>query len=68
MNPTHRQNRIFMHNISRKDSNHQIFQNSKKHKNLKNKGRYRKYHGMRRNVQRMPKSREKSARKTHNMT
>jgi hypothetical protein len=33
--PTHRHNRIFMHNISRKYSNHQIFQYSKKHKNLK---------------------------------
>jgi hypothetical protein len=37
-------------------------------KAYKNEGRYSKYHGMRRNVQRMPKSREKSARKTHNMT
>jgi hypothetical protein len=31
----HRQNRIFMHNILRKYSNHQIFKYSNKHKNLK---------------------------------
>jgi hypothetical protein len=37
-------------------------------KTKKNKGRHREYQGMRRDVQRMPKSREKSARKTHNMT
>jgi hypothetical protein len=37
-------------------------------KTEKNKGRYNKYHGMRRYMQRMPKSREKSTRKTHNMT
>jgi hypothetical protein len=34
INPAHRQNRIFMHNISRKYSNHQLFEYSKKHKNL----------------------------------
>jgi hypothetical protein len=37
-------------------------------KTSKNKGRDREYHGMRRDVQRMPKSQEKSARKTHNMS
>jgi hypothetical protein len=35
INPTYRLNRIFMHNISRKFSNQQIFEYSKKHKNLK---------------------------------
>jgi hypothetical protein len=34
----------------------------------KNEGRHSKYHRMRRDVQRMPKSLEKSARKIHNMT
>jgi len=35
INPAHKQKRIFMHNISREYSNHQIFKYSKKHKNLK---------------------------------
>jgi len=35
INPSHKHNRFFMHNISRKYSNHQIFQYSKKLKNLK---------------------------------
>jgi len=56
-----------MHNISREYSNQQIFQYSKKHKNLKNNERHNEDHGMRRDVQRMPKYREKSTRKTHNM-
>jgi hypothetical protein len=57
-----------MHNISRKYYNQQLFQYSKKHKKLKRTQEDTKYHGMRRDVQRMPKSREKSARETHNMT
>jgi len=53
-----------MHNISRKYSN--ILKSTKLKK--KEEGRYIKYHGNRRDVQRMPKSREKFVRKTHNMT
>jgi hypothetical protein len=68
INPAHRHNRFFMHNISRKYHNQQIFQYSKSIKTKKIKGRHKKDHGMRRNVQRMPKSRDKFERKTHNMT
>jgi hypothetical protein len=56
--------RIFMH---KKDPNKQIFQYSKSTKTYKNNRRHNVDHGMRTIVQRMPKSREKSKRKTHNM-
>jgi hypothetical protein len=68
INPAQRHSRFFMHNILRKYHNQQIFQYSKSIKTSKNNGRHNEDHGMRRDVQRMPKSREKSARKTHNMT
>jgi hypothetical protein len=42
INPTLRQNMIFMHNISRKYSNQQLFQYSKKYKNLKEQRKTRK--------------------------
>jgi hypothetical protein len=55
INPAHKQSRFFMHNISRKYLNQQIFQYSKSKKTLKNNGRHNEDHGMRRDVQRMPK-------------
>jgi len=45
--------------ISQKYSNQQIFKYSKKNKNLKEQRKTREYHGMRRDVQKMPKSRKK---------
>jgi hypothetical protein len=41
---------IFMHNTSRKYSNQQIFQYSKKYKNLKEQRKIREYYGRRKDV------------------
>jgi hypothetical protein len=48
ISPAHRQKRIFMHNISKKNYNQQILQYSKSTKTKKNNRRHNEDHGMRR--------------------
>jgi len=69
ISPAHRQKRIFIHNISREYFNHQIFQYSKKHKNLKEQRKIQQIPWNEKKCAENAKILEKNPReKAHNMT